>query len=313
MHLVQTLLYAVNRSVKCLLIILHPTWFRRPERCRSWIGPSINLWDPRWIHCRLYVFEEVVDQPSNLTASKWSSLVELCLLLRWLVSWSFLSGCPPAILNSRFSKSGRGLPVRAAEVMRSSILSAHSTSPIQSIAALVCCEELETALLKLIFQLLNSVGWGHLSIITASLSLFSLSLFWSSTIRDCSCSFCTFNWWRSRRNSRTVYCHWSFRVACWWLGAAANFDAAFIIACSLCKNSWGSSPACGRWLIAGSVILLTDVDVATLPSTQTHWIELRLISSNTLNLTLLTFHLCFKIYGEIWWHSWCSHVHTFAA
>ncbi len=93
MHLVQTLLYAVSRSVKCLLIILHPTWFRRPERCRSWIGPSINLWDPRWIHCRLYFFEEVVDHPSNLTASKWSSLVELCLLLRWLVSWSFLSGC----------------------------------------------------------------------------------------------------------------------------------------------------------------------------------------------------------------------------
>ena len=54
------------------------------------------------------------------------------------------------------------------------------------------------------------------------------------------------------------------------LAAATNCDAAFGIVCSLCGKSSGSLPGCGGRLIAGSVIPLTDdVDVATLPSTQT--------------------------------------------
>ena len=100
--------------------------------------------------------------------------IELCLLLWWLVSWSSLFGCSWVrlqIWESRFPKSGIGFPVKGAVVMRSSILVALSTSPIQSSAVLGHCEEWETSLLKLILQLLNADGWSRLSIVMCSASL----------------------------------------------------------------------------------------------------------------------------------------------
>ena len=59
-----------------------------------------------------------------------------------------------------------------AEVMRSSILLASSSTPVHRTAALGYFEERETPLLKLIFQLLNFVGWDHLSKKIASAAIF---------------------------------------------------------------------------------------------------------------------------------------------
>ena len=132
-----------------LLTILRPTLSRRGERCRSWIALSMFLW-----------------RPSSLS-ELFPSVVVACFL-KFPVR-IFL--CPFAILKSRFSKSGVGLPVVDAEVMRSSIILASSTSPIHNIASLGYCEEWVTSLLKLICQLLNSVSWGHLSRVICSASL----------------------------------------------------------------------------------------------------------------------------------------------
>ena len=154
------------------------------------------------------------------------------------------------------------------------------------------------SLLKLILQLLNSVGWGHMSteICSAFLSLGPPS---SGTV--------TVRAVLSVGNEIVGIdvlgtATGAFELlAGGALGAAANFGAAFGIDRSLSSNSSGSPPACGRWQIAGSVTRLTDdTDVPKLSSTKTPRIEL--ISVKTLISAFLAFNLCLLTS-----HSW-SHV-----
>ena len=112
---------------------------------------------------------------------------------------------PLTILKSRFSKSGIGVPVTDTDVMRSSILLASSTSPI---ASQEYCEVRVTSLLKLICQLLKSVGSSHLSKTIASASLFLRSsiiidghfqqVMMSSEERNCVMPLEFSRWWRTR-------------------------------------------------------------------------------------------------------------------
>ena len=80
-----------------LLMILRPTLRRRLERCRSFLELSIDLWSPRWLHGRHWVWgNEIANTFSihNLTNPQHSGSE----ILRRMTSFAFWSKFP----NSKF-------------------------------------------------------------------------------------------------------------------------------------------------------------------------------------------------------------------
>ena len=107
------------------------------------------------------------------------------------LSWS--NGCrllsrPLAILKSRFSKSPIDFPLVDSDVMRSSILSASSTSQFHSIASLGYCGEWDFAF-ECDFPTSNFCRLRPL----VHNKLCGFCLFGSSIIKDCDCWRCYFN------------------------------------------------------------------------------------------------------------------------
>ena len=212
-------------------------------------------------------------------------------------------------------------------VMRSSMIFASSTSPIHSRASLAYCEDWVTSLLKLIFQLLSSVGWGRLSIIVCSASLvlgppcsvravisIGREVVGKDELGTASDAFVVL--------VRDV------------LGASANCGAAFVVECSLSWNSSGSLQlVVGDWLL----VLLLGLLMKSMSHychqrrhLESNWSWLHpccsegpVLTVETSNLGLLVFNLCLwaihpklhvlndSISGKIWSHSWCLQVHGF--
>ena len=178
--------------------------------------------------------------------------------------------------------------------MRSSILLTSFTLPIRGITALGCWEEWDTSLFEIEFRTYTFCPLKPFG----SCKLFDFSLFWCP----------------SYSTTATVSAVVSVGTDVVRTNESSTDTGVFELLTE-CSVSWTSSEsphATRGWLIAGSVTRLTDdIDVPIPSSTETPWIESRLLKTFNSAFWLSIFAswrvisvLNCKKSCDIWRHSW---------